>query len=152
MSCICFLFLVGCEHLFVPFGPPFWHLSSNILLSLLIKKKKWKKGKKEKKTGPGKTSSGLDLNLWCYCLLKYPLNFGWLIGYFYWKGAENRLSIVHGSLVNGIECSEITTAKADAGIRKPSGGLQDHEKFDCFEFPLEKVMLSLLPAFTFSSL
>lgn len=54
-------------------------------------------------------------------------------------GTENIFSTVHGSVVDGIECSDISTSEADAGIRKPSDGLQDNENSDCFKFPLEKV-------------
>ena len=76
----------------------------------------------------------------------------WLFFLNYWKGAENSSSTVHGSLIDGIESSEVTTSKADAGIRKPSDGLEDHENSDCFKFLLEKVMLFLPPAFIFSRL
>ena len=95
--------------------------------------------------------------VWSSCLynsiylLKYPLNFGCLCGFFYWKGTENIFSTVHGSVVDGIECSDISTSEADAGIRRPSDGLQDNENSDCFKFPLEKVILSLPPAFRFST-
>lgn len=54
-------------------------------------------------------------------------------------GTENIFSTVHGSMVDGIECSDISTSEADAGIRRPSDGLQDNENSNRFKFPLEKV-------------
>ena len=55
-------------------------------------------------------------------------------------GTGNSVDSPDDSVAGDIECFDL----ADTTIERSFDGLQDNESFECFKFPLEKVILLLL--------